>query len=60
MRIRNLVLACAVMVCCGTQMNAQMGAPPPSPAVGTKEDPAKAVDGLLSLMELQVVGADHG
>jgi hypothetical protein len=25
--------------------------------VGTKEDPAKAVDGLLSMMEFQVVGA---
>ena len=38
-------------------MRAQMGGPPPSPPVGTKEDPAKAVDGLLSLMEYQVVPA---
>jgi hypothetical protein len=38
-------------------MRSQMGGPPPSPPVGTKEDPAKAVDGLLSMMEFQVVGA---
>jgi hypothetical protein len=41
----------------GVQMRAQMSGPPPSPPVGTKEDPAKAVDGLLSMMESQVVGA---
>ena len=57
MRIRVLVLACAVMISGGVQMRAQMSGPPPSPPVGTKEDPAKAVDGLLSLMEFQVVGA---
>ena len=38
-------------------MRAQMSGPPPSPQVGTKEDPAKALDGLLSMMEFQVVGA---
>ena len=57
MRIRALVLAGAVMVSGGMQVRAQMSEPPPSPPVGTKEDPAKAVDGLLSMMEFQVVGA---
>lgn len=57
MRIRALVLAGAVIVSGGLQMRAQMSGPPPSPPVGTKEDPAKAVDGLLSMMEFQVVGA---
>jgi hypothetical protein len=57
MRIRALILAVAVIVSGGVQMRAQMSGPPPSPQVGTKEDPAKAVDGLLSMMELQVVGA---
>ena len=36
---------------------AQMSGPPPSPAIGTKEEPAKALDGLLSMLEFQVVGA---
>ncbi len=58
MRVRALVLAGVVSVGCCFQMQAQMaGGPPPSPPVGTKEDPAKAVDGLLSLMEMQVVSA---
>src|ERR1700683_3924337 len=57
MRIRTLVLAGAVMVSSGIQMRGQMSGPPPSPPVGTKEDPTKAVDGLLSMMEFQVVGA---
>jgi hypothetical protein len=57
MRIRALVLAGALLVSGGVQMHAQMSAPPPSPPIGSKEDPAKAVDGLLSLMEMQVVGA---
>jgi hypothetical protein len=47
MRIRALVLAGAVMVSVGMQMRAQMSGPPSAPPVGTKEDPAKAVDGLL-------------
>jgi hypothetical protein len=38
-------------------MISQMAGPPPAPPVGTKEDPAKALDGLLSMMEFQVVGA---
>ncbi len=57
MRIRALVLAGALLVSGGVQMRAQMSGPPPSPPIGTKEDPANAVDGLLSLMEMQVVGA---
>ena len=57
MRIRALALAGALLVSGGVQMRAQMSGPPPSPPIGTKEDPANAVDGLLSLMEMQVVGA---
>jgi hypothetical protein len=57
MCIRSLVLAGAVMVSGGMQMRAQMSGPPPSPPVGTKEEPAQAVDGLLSMLEFQVVGA---
>ena len=45
------------MVSGGMQVRAQTSAPPPSPPLGTKEDPAKAMDGLLSSMESQVVGA---
>jgi uncharacterized damage-inducible protein DinB len=54
MRVLALVLAGVAMVSGGMQVRAQMGAPPP---LGTKEDPAKAMDGLLSMMEVQVVGA---
>ncbi len=57
MRIRALVLAVAVIVSGGMQVRAQMGDVPPAPPVGTKEDPSKAMDGLLSMMESQVVGA---
>ena len=56
MRVRALVLACAVLAG-GLQLRAQMGGPPPSPPVGTREEPAKALDGLLSLTEFEVVGA---
>lgn len=55
MRIRALLLAAAVISSSGVQMRSQMSEPPPSPPVGTKEDPAKAVDDLLSMMEFQVV-----
>jgi uncharacterized damage-inducible protein DinB len=57
MRIHALVLAGAMMVSGGMQVLAQMSAPAQSPPLGTKEDPAKAMDGLLSSMEFQVVGA---
>jgi hypothetical protein len=57
MHIRILVLAGAVMLSGGVQVRAQMSEPPPAPAVGTKEEPAKALDGLLFLMDFQVVGA---
>jgi uncharacterized damage-inducible protein DinB len=57
MRFCTVMLAGALMVSGGIQMRAQMSGPPPAPPVGTKEDPAKAVDGLLSMMEFQVVGA---
>ena len=57
MRVCALVFAGAVMVSSGLPMRAQRSGPPPSPPVGTKEDPAKAMDGLLSMMEFQVMGA---
>jgi len=57
MLIRTLVLAAVVISSSGVQMRSQTSGPPPSPPVGTKEDPAKALDGLLSMMEFQVVGA---
>lgn len=57
MRNRALFLAGALIVSGGLQVRAQISALPPAPAIGTKEDPAKAVDDLLSLMEYQVVGA---
>jgi hypothetical protein len=57
MRIHALVLAGAVIASGGMQVRAQMSAPPPSPPLGTKEDPAKALDGLLSSMESPVVSA---
>ena len=57
MRMHALVLAGAVMMGGGVSMRAQMSGPPPSPPVGTKEEPAKALDGLLSLMEFEVAGA---
>ncbi|KAA6462907.1 DinB family protein [Acidobacteria bacterium AB60] len=55
MRIGTLVLAVAVLSMSGVEMRGQMSGSPP--AVGAKEDPAKAMDGLLSMMESEVVGA---
>ena len=60
MRIRALILAVAVIVSGGMQMRAQMSGPPPSPPVGTKEDPAKAVDGLLSIDGVPGSGRGEG
>ena len=57
MHIRVLVLAAAVMLSGGVKMRAQVSELPPAPPIGTKEEPAKAVDGLLSQMESDVVGA---
>ena len=57
MHIRALFLASALMMGGAMQMPAQTGGSQPSPAMGAKQDPAKAVDGLLSMMEHQVVGA---
>ncbi|UWZ84793.1 DinB family protein [Occallatibacter riparius] len=57
MRIRALVLAVAVIVSGVTQMRAQMSEQPPAPPIGTKEDPSKAMDSLLSMMEGEVMGA---
>jgi len=55
MRIGALALAGALMVSGVMPMQAQFsGTPPP---IGTKEDPARAVDELLSSMEVEVVGA---
>jgi hypothetical protein len=41
----------------GTQLRAQMTGMPPTLPVGTQEDPAKAIDGLVSMMQFEVVGA---
>ena len=57
MAIRALVLAVAVVASGGMPMCAQMGGSQPAPPLGTKEDPAKAMDSLLSSMESEVVGA---
>ncbi len=55
MRLRTLILAAAVISSSAMQLRSQMSGP--SPSVGTKEDPAKAVDELVSEMESEVVGA---
>ena len=57
MRIRTLVLAVAVISCSGLEMRSQTSGPPSASPAGTKEDPAKAVDSLFSMMESEVVGA---
>jgi uncharacterized damage-inducible protein DinB len=57
MRVFALVLTGAVLMGGGLPMRAQRNGPPSSPAVGTREEPAKALDGLLSMTEFQVVGA---
>src|SRR6516162_2976130 len=57
MRIRTLVLAVAVILCSGLEIRSQTGGPTPAAPAGTKEDPARAIDGLLSMMESEVVGA---
>ncbi len=57
MRIAALVLAGVVLTGGGMELRAQMSGPPPSPPVGTREEPAKAMDGLLALMEFEVTGA---
>ena len=57
MCVRTLVLVTALMVNGAMQMPAQTGASQPSSPIGAKQDPAKAVDGLLSMMEVEVVGA---
>jgi uncharacterized damage-inducible protein DinB len=57
MRVRALVMAGVVLMGC-TGIRAQMaGGPPPSPPVGTKEDPGKAIDGLIGLIEMEAVSA---
>jgi len=57
MHVRILVFATAVMLSAGVPMRAQMSQLPPAPPVGTKEEPAKAVDGLLSQLEFEIVAA---
>src|SRR5215475_9004148 len=57
MRIRTLVLAAIVISSCNLPMWSQVSGSPSSPSAGRKEDPAKAVDGLFSMMESEVVGA---
>jgi uncharacterized damage-inducible protein DinB len=55
--IRHLALASMFLFGGSMAVKAQMSGPPPSPAVGTMEDAAKALDGLISETEMQVVGA---
>jgi uncharacterized damage-inducible protein DinB len=56
--VPRLILAGVVLIGGYLPMHAQMsGGPPPAPPVGTKEDVAKAVDGLLSMTEFEVMGA---
>jgi hypothetical protein len=56
--VPRLILAGVVLLGSCLPMCAQMsGGPPPAPPVGTKEDPAKAIDGLLSMAEAEIVGA---
>jgi len=55
--IRPLVLAGILIFSDSVGMKAQMSGLPPSPPVGTKEDPGKAVDGLMLMTEFEVVGA---
>jgi hypothetical protein len=57
MRIRTLVLVVAVISWSGLVMRSQTSGTPPAAPAGTNENPAKAVDGLLSMMESGVVGA---
>ena len=60
MRVRALVLA-GLVTMGGAQLSpvlrAQRSGPPPSPPVGTREEPAKALDGLVGLIEMEVVSA---
>ena len=57
MRLR-MMAACCVMSACSMMMTmqAQMGATAPRPAVGTAADPAKEIDGMLSLFEEECMG----
>lgn len=57
MGFRTLVFAAAVISISGLQMRSQLSGSCASSSVATKEDPAKDVDGLLSMMEFEVVGA---
>jgi hypothetical protein len=57
MRIRTLVLVVAVISWSGLVMRSQTSGTPPAAPTGTNENPAKALDGLLSMMESGVVGA---
>ncbi len=55
MRMRMLV---AMVLLTGTVgMQAQMGAMPPAAAVGTAADPAREIDGMLSMFEAELMGA---
>jgi len=56
MRIRTLVLVVALISCSGLEMRSQTSGPSPATPTSTKEDPAKAIDGLISMMESEVVG----
>jgi uncharacterized damage-inducible protein DinB len=53
----KMVLACAVMSACCAMGHAQMGAAGPKAAVGSPADPAKEIDGMLSMYEEELTGA---
>jgi len=55
MRLRVMMFCCAMSVCAMTA-KAQMGAAAPAVAPGTAVEPAKALDDLLKLFEMEVVG----
>ena len=55
MRLRVMVL-CGAMCLCGVSAQAQMGSAQVAIAPGTAVEPAKALDDLLKLFEMEVVG----
>jgi len=56
MRLRMMAACCVMGMCSMMTVQAQMGAAAARPAVGTATDPAKEIDGMLSLFEEQCMG----
>ncbi len=57
--MRRMMSLAVLTVCCVAGAQAQMGGMPmpAAPAVGTALDPAKEIDGMLSLFEKELTGA---